>query len=190
MTFISGLYITILYIILKQLSSIFNKSDEISHGTRRYNPSELLKGDLPMPRIYNFPRVTPKNQTFIATRAREAKRTIKTPYSAPELRLQETGMRPLRTELKREEGSVKLSTLASIPLATIGALLGVGIQSHINKDNLIKAQDLDTSSFWQYFARPETALDYASVASAGLVGLLAGVLVAKFPTFLSGNGNR
>ena len=143
-----------------------------------------------MPRIFNFPRVTQKNQTFIATRAREAKRTIKTPYSSPELRLPEAGMRPLRPELKMQEGSVKLSTLVSIPLATIGALLGVGIQSYINKNNIIQAQDIDTSSFWQNFARPETTLDYASVVSAGLVGLLAGVLIAKVPTFLNGNGER
>ena len=143
-----------------------------------------------MPRIHNFPRVTYKNQTVIATQAREAKRTIKAPYSSPELRLQGSGMRPLRPELKLQEGSVKLSTLAAISLPSLGALLGISIQSYVNKSNLIQVQDADTFSIWHYLARPETTLDYVSVISAGLIGGLVGYAAYRAPAFFRGNGGE
>ena len=129
-----------------------------------------------MPRIHNYQRIAFKNQPAIASRAQDAKRMIKVPNLSPELR--------------RQEGSVKLSTLAAISLPSLGALLGVSIQLYVNKSNLIQAQDLDTSSIWHYLARPETTLDYVSAISAGVIGGLVGLGIAKLPALLDGNGDR
>lgn len=129
-----------------------------------------------MPNMIRFPYHNFRRKPAMIANANSSRGMIRVP------------VKPLA--VKGQEGSVRISTLVSIPLATIGAFLGTAIQFHIIQESVARAQGLENVNYLDFMSRPEVSMDYLSVAASGLLGAFVGVGIAKFPALLDSNGKQ
>lgn len=133
--------------------------------------------------MIRFPYSSYRAKPAIASRASEAKRINKIPTMPLEIK-------SLDPKYQQQKGSVRISTLVSIPLATIGAFLGTAIQFHVIRDTIAKAPGIDKVGYLDFISSPQASMDYLSVAASGLLGAFVGVGIAKFPALLDQNGDQ